>query len=123
MKSSKEVNSLDDSKILVAWCKSVIHHAALNAIRGQKRYRERTLLNDVEKYHDTFIDGANRNFILEQREWAWMLETLSWKERSILKLLYIHGYSQTEIASLMHTTQQHVSVIQRHALKLLRESW
>ena len=74
------MNSLEGPKILIAWCKSVIHHAALNAIRWQKRYGERTLLYDIEKYHDTFINRKKALFIFEQREWGWMLDTLSFDD-------------------------------------------
>ena len=48
--------------------------------------------------------------------------SLTKKEKSILKLIYIYGYSSTEIARQFSSSKQNINQIKKRALKKLQNS-
>lgn len=47
-------------------------------------------------------------------------EELTKKERKVLTLIYLHGYTSVDIARIVHTTKQNINQVKMRALKKLR---
>ena len=45
---------------------------------------------------------------------------LTKKERKVLTLIYLHGYTSVDIARIVHTTKQNINQVKMRALKKLR---
>jgi RNA polymerase sigma factor (sigma-70 family) len=50
------------------------------------------------------------------------LRKLPRRHRAVMRLLYVHGKSQTEVAATLGHHKQHVSIVRREALAILRDS-
>ncbi len=109
----------------VAWCHSVIRHAAITEIRRMRhRLREVPLscldADRLRDQRDAPSEAAARAFA--DSDVRLLLRSLPQAEQTVLRLLYLTGMSQQETAGRLGWPQQQVSLVHRHALATLRRS-
>jgi RNA polymerase sigma-70 factor (ECF subfamily) len=111
-----------DRGSLRTWVCSIVHHRALDRLRGRAgRARQDMALEhapiEVTSVSDTWdrvVDGIEREEIRKA------LTELSVEQRETIELAYFGGYSQTEISELMQVPLGTVKGRTRLALRKLR---
>jgi RNA polymerase sigma-70 factor (ECF subfamily) len=111
-----------DRGSLRTWVCSIVHHRALDRLRGRSgRARKDVALEhapiDVTSVTDTWDLVAVE---LERNEIVKALGDLSVEQRETIELAYFGGYSQTEISELMKVPLGTVKGRTRLALRKLR---
>lgn len=101
------------------WCRQVIHHAAVHAIRARKRQTGRVRPFADPELLDAVRD-ENAQIAMHWVEWRPILDTLNSSEQTVL-LLRQAGWTQREIAAILHLSQQSVSRIYRRAIQDVRQ--
>ena len=111
-----------DRGSLRTWVCSIVHHRALDRLRGRAgRARQDVALDhapiEVTSVSDTWDKVARE---LEREEVGRALTELSVEQRETIELAYYGGYSQTEISDLMKVPLGTVKGRTRLALRKLR---
>jgi RNA polymerase sigma-70 factor, ECF subfamily len=111
-----------DRGSLRTWVCSIVHHRALDRLRGRAgRARQDVALEhapiEVTSVSDTWDQVANA---LEREQVRSALNELSVEQRETIELAYFGGYSQSEISDLMHVPLGTVKGRTRLALRKLR---
>ncbi len=101
------------------WCRQVIHHAAIHAIRARRRQIERIRLCEAPQRLDVVSD-ANAEAAFYLVEWHIVVAALPISEQRILRLRQ-EGLTQKEIASTLHVSQQSVSRLYHKAIQDVRQ--
>ncbi|RIV26422.1 sigma-70 family RNA polymerase sigma factor [Alicyclobacillaceae bacterium I2511] len=85
----------------VAWCKTVIRNAAMNAIKKYARWqRESLTLNTMTEDGDeveNLIPSEEAERAFKNCELHLALKVLSEREQIIIKRMYLYGYTQREL--------------------------
>jgi RNA polymerase sigma-70 factor (ECF subfamily) len=111
-----------DRGSLRTWVCSIVHHRALDRLRGRSgRDRQDVALEhapiEVTSVSDTWDKVAGE---IEREEIRKALTELSVEQRETIELAYFGGYSQTEISQLMQVPLGTVKGRTRLALRKLR---
>ena len=111
-----------DRGSLRTWVCSIVHHRALDRLRGRAgRTRQDVALEHapvaVTSVSDTWDQVADT---LEREAVRTALNELSVEQRETIELAYFGGFSQTEISDLMHVPLGTVKGRTRLALRKLR---
>jgi RNA polymerase sigma-70 factor, ECF subfamily len=111
-----------DRGSLRTWVCSIVHHRALDRLRGRAgRARQDVALEhapiEVTSVSDTWDQVADA---LEREQVRSALNELSVEQRETIELAYFGGYSQSEISDLMHVPLGTVKGRTRLALRKLR---
>ncbi|MBJ7594858.1 MAG: sigma-70 family RNA polymerase sigma factor [Candidatus Dormibacteraeota bacterium] len=111
-----------DRGSLRTWVCSIVHHRALDRLRGRAgRARHDVALEhapiEATSVSDTWDQVADE---IERAEIRTALTELSVEQRETIELAYFGGYSQTEISELMHVPLGTVKGRTRLALRKLR---
>jgi RNA polymerase sigma-70 factor (ECF subfamily) len=111
-----------DRGSLRTWVCSIVHHRALDRLRGRAgRARQDVALEhapiEVTSVSDTWDQVADA---LERAQVRSALNELSVEQRETIELAYFGGYSQSEISDLMHVPLGTVKGRTRLALRKLR---
>jgi RNA polymerase sigma-70 factor, ECF subfamily len=111
-----------DRGSLRTWVCSIVHHRALDRLRGRAgRTRQDVALEHapaaVTSVSDTWDQVADA---LEREAVRTALDQLSVEQRETIELAYFGGYSQTEISDLMNVPLGTVKGRTRLALRKLR---
>ena len=111
-----------DRGSLRTWVCSIVHHRALDRLRGRSgRARHDVALEhapiEVTSVSDTWDQVADE---IEREEIRKALVELSVEQRETIELAYFGGYSQTEISGLMQVPLGTVKGRTRLALRKLR---
>ena len=111
-----------DRGSLRTWVCSIVHHRALDSLRGRSgRARRDVPLEHAPVAVSSISDTWDRVVAeLERDEVARALAGLSVEQRETIELAYYGGYSQTEISSLMNVPVGTVKGRTRLALRRLR---
>lgn len=109
----------------IAWCRQVIHRAALKSIRKRKRLLREHSVGDYipgNQYREwgerTPCPRAMGEF--DKCEWQLILSDLPAKQGEVLLMVYVYGFAQHEVAKRMKISQQQVSRLQRRAINSLK---
>ena len=105
---------------------SYISHAVRNAYIAhlppkEKRPKQPVSWEGLTEAQQSGVETASRE--REVQDFQDRLDTcssLSARERTILTLIYLYGYTSTEIAKKMDTTKQNINQIKLRALKKLK---
>lgn len=113
-----------DRGSLRTWVCSIVHHRALDRLRGRAgRARLDMALDHAPVEASSISDTWDRVAEgLERDEIRAALGTLSVEQRETIELAYFGGYSQTEISDLMRVPLGTVKGRTRLALRKLRET-
>ena len=109
----------------IAWCKTVIHHAAVTLQRRYWRWaRDELILNSVneqgEEFQEQISDAANSS-VFDKVEWnVILLSALNSVEWCLITGLYMSGLTQRNAANQCALSQSGVSRVHRQALQKLR---
>jgi RNA polymerase sigma-70 factor (ECF subfamily) len=111
-----------DRGSLRTWVCSIVHHRALDRLRGRAgRARQDLALEhapiEVTSVSDTWDQVVE---VLEREQLKTALSELSIEQRETIELAYYGGYSQTEISDLMQVPLGTVKGRTRLALRKLR---
>lgn len=111
-----------DRGSLRTWVCSIVHHRALDRLRGRAgRARQDLALEhapiEVTSVSDTWDQVVE---VLEREQLKTALSELSMEQRETIELAYYGGYSQTEISDLMQVPLGTVKGRTRLALRKLR---
>ena len=111
-----------DRGSLRTWVCSIVHHRALDRLRGRAgRARQDLALEHapiaVTSVSDTWDQVVE---VLEREQLKTALSELSMEQRETIELAYYGGYSQTEISDLMQVPLGTVKGRTRLALRKLR---
>jgi RNA polymerase sigma-70 factor, ECF subfamily len=111
-----------DRGSLRTWLCSIVHHRALDRLRGRAgRARQDLALEhapfEVTSVSDTWDQVVE---VLEREQLKTALSELSIEQRETIELAYYGGYSQTEISDLMQVPLGTVKGRTRLALRKLR---
>jgi RNA polymerase sigma-70 factor, ECF subfamily len=111
-----------DRGSLRTWVCSIVHHRALDRLRGRAgRARQDLALEhapiEVTSVSDTWDQVVE---VLEREQLKTALSALSMEQRETIELAYYGGYSQTEISDLMQVPLGTVKGRTRLALRKLR---
>jgi RNA polymerase sigma-70 factor, ECF subfamily len=111
-----------DRGSLRTWVCSIVHHRALDRLRGRAgRSRQDLALEHapiaVTSVSDTWDQVVE---VLEREQLKTALSELSMEQRETIELAYYGGYSQTEISDLMQVPLGTVKGRTRLALRKLR---
>jgi RNA polymerase sigma-70 factor, ECF subfamily len=111
-----------DRGSLRTWVCSIVHHRALDRLRGRAGGARRDVALEhapmaVMSVSDTWDKVAD---VLERETVRRALEQLSVEQRETIELAYFGGYSQTEISDLMRVPLGTVKGRTRLALRKLR---
>ncbi|MEO8898207.1 MAG: sigma-70 family RNA polymerase sigma factor [Candidatus Dormibacter sp.] len=111
-----------DRGSLRTWVCSIVHHRALDRLRGRAGMARRDVALDhaptaVTSVSDTWDKVAN---VLEREAIRSALDDLSVEQRETIELAYFGGYSQTEISDRMRVPLGTVKGRTRLALRKLR---
>ena len=111
-----------DRGSLRTWVCSIVHHRALDRLRGRSgRARLDVALEHAPIEATSVSDTWDRVAVeLEREEVQTALATLSIEQRETIELAYFGGYSQTEISDLMRVPLGTVKGRTRLALHKLR---
>lgn len=121
LKSWKTLGSLDQVKNIEAWCMTATRNASLDFLR-KRSLRETSPLNaSLEKASLTPGPGA----ILEGKDIHKALEEvmaqLPTAQQTVLQLRDMEGYSNQEIAEIMHVEPGHIRVLLSRARGQVRK--
>lgn len=109
----------------IAWCKQVIHHAAVKAICKKRKpgVREILLINQpLGEASEEWVETAFSSEVLddfEKTEWRLLISSLSKVQEQVTVLYFVYGFNQQEIAKRLRISQQQVSRIRKNAMKIL----
>lgn len=91
--------------------KSIYHKYIEISKQNQKR----------EQYDCEFDDAINKpenKIIVFSIELKQTLKTLTDKQQKVIKLLFFYGYSESEVANILHISKQAVNRLKNSALKI-----
>jgi RNA polymerase sigma-70 factor (ECF subfamily) len=108
---------------LRTWLCSIVHHRALDRLRGRSGRARADVPLDVSRAEDAVVpdmwETVSRQ--IERDHVRTALGVLPAEQRQTLELAYYGGYSQTEISSLMNVPLGTVKGRTRTALRRLRD--
>jgi RNA polymerase sigma factor (sigma-70 family) len=112
-----QYNTLDNKE---AWCMTVARNMAIDKVRNKK-----TSTQDINEYHHISDQGRLQDKQLEQDESLSqimkLVNQLPEKQRMVIHLRDVEGYSYQEIADMTETTLEFVKISLHRARKTLKE--
>ncbi|MDB5083715.1 MAG: hypothetical protein JWN30_601 [Bacilli bacterium] len=109
----------------IAWCVTVIKHAAIRARREQNRFYNDTISLQVTTNEEDelveFIPNERAAQDFYDSELYLLLCSLPTLQFLVLQHLYLSGETQQEAAHELHLTQQQVSRLKIKGLQQLRQ--
>jgi RNA polymerase sigma-70 factor, ECF subfamily len=116
--------TFDPTRQLKPWLYAITRRAAVDVYRRERRIANQVSLDDSRDF-DTTLSTEDPD--LDQAWQAWQvreaLDKLHPDERAVLQLAYYDGYSQSEIAKLLHvalgTVKSRTARAQRRLTELL----
>ena len=114
----KALHTYDLGKSIGPWLNAIAHYKTQDQLRLAYKARDH-----VEFFESDFLPLApSQELIFSKKKLALLLESLSERERSVVKLLKIEEYSVEETAQKLDISGSNVKVICFRALKKLREA-
>lgn len=117
VKMMKSLESLSESQKLNGWLKRVTYNTVIDMIRANKKF--------IEVGHDTEFDYSASESLAVIESDAWdlesFLEVLNERERLVVWLYAVDGYSHKEIGQQLNFSEQNSRVIFSRAMKSLKK--
>ena len=100
------------------WMFQIARNLVIDYYRSRKENVDLTLLENVLQYEDNIIDRTNLSF--QQKIFLEHLGKLTPEQQLVLKLKFLEGLENPEIAALMNKTEGAIRVIQHRAIAELK---
>ncbi|WP_238918198.1 sigma factor-like helix-turn-helix DNA-binding protein [Clostridium sp. YIM B02555] len=107
---------LKNEKVLLSYISKSLRHKYI------KLSKEKNILNlETELNYD--IEIKSNESLTDLTIYSDILTELNYKEREIIKLIYIYGYSAKEIAEFKHKSRQAINQTKKRALNKIKECY
>lgn len=117
VKMMSSISSLSDSNKLNGWMKRVSYNSVIDIIRANQRF-------DTVSDEAVFDYSAKESLsIINSADWdlEYFLQILDERERLVVWLYAVEGYSHREIAKQLCVSEQNSRVIYSRAMKCLKQ--
>lgn len=117
LKMMDSISSLSDSNKLNGWIKRVSYNSVIDIIRANQRF-------DTVSNNESFDYSASESLsIINSAHWdlEHYLEILDERERLVVWLYAVEGYSHKEISQKLSLSEQNSRVIYSRAIKCLKQ--
>jgi len=117
-KIKRNINSDSQDGMVVTYLYRLLKNKKIDLFRKNVKGKDQRVV-DIEKigelaYEDDFED----HFAMDE-----LLESLTIKQQTVLKLKYFYGYSDVEIGKVLDVSRQSVNKIKMRAIEKLRETY
>ena len=117
----KKQEAMDEVRNWEAWCMRIAHNLSVDRIRLNNRHHAVPLSDGLNMLHDTLSPHDRTELAESMKQVAEIMATLPPKQRQVIHLRDVEGYSYKEICEVLGLDMSQVKVYLFRARNALRE--